>query len=205
MSSTGETSDVAILDLLRQSSAQGVTELASATGVTATAVRQRLNRLMAQGLIERNVERYGRGRPSHKYSLTVEGLRQTGTNYADLATALWKEVRAIKDPEVRRGLLRRLVNTLAGSYASKLRGTTLTEKMQSLGELMGERKVPVQVDVSGDLPVLTALACPYPDLAQEDRSVCAMERMLFSEMLGEDVHLTECRLDGGTCCTFEVN
>jgi predicted ArsR family transcriptional regulator len=52
--------------------------------------------------------------------------------------------------------------------------------------------------------VLTALACPYPELADQDRSVCAMERMLFAEVLGESVRLSKCRLDGDTCCSFEV-
>jgi hypothetical protein len=29
--------------------------------------------------------------------------------------------------------------------------------------------------------------------------------MLFSELLGEKVRLSECRLDGATCCRFETN
>lgn len=205
MNKTTESSDAAILDLMRRSGPHGVSELAQSTGVTATAVRQRLARLLGQGLIQRTVERAGRGRPSHKYSLTEKGWRQAGTNYADLAAALWKEVRAIKDPEVRRGLLQRIVGTLAEGYASAVRGTSLAERMRAVSQLMDEREIPFTVDESGRLPVLTALACPYPDLAEQDRSVCAMERLLFSELLGEGVRLTECRLDGGTCCTFETN
>ena len=27
-------------------------------------------------------------------------------------------------------------------------------------------------------------ACPYPNLAESDRNVCAMEKMLFSELVG---------------------
>jgi DeoR family transcriptional regulator, suf operon transcriptional repressor len=50
--------------------------------------------------------------------------------------------------------------------------------------------------------VLTALACPYPDLAKQDRSVCTMEKLMLSEILGENVRLSECRLDGASCCTF---
>jgi hypothetical protein len=30
-----------------------------------------------------------------------------------------------------------------------------------------------------------------------------MERMLFSELVGDNLKLTNCRLDGGSCCTFE--
>jgi predicted ArsR family transcriptional regulator len=64
--------------------------------------------------------------------------------------------------------------------------------------------VPFEVERKGQLPVLTALACPYPELAEQDRSVCAMERLLMSELIGEDVRLSECRLDGDSCCRFET-
>ena len=89
MANSTETSDSAILDLLRQTRAMSVTRLAEETGVTATAVRQRLSRLMGQGLISRRLEHSGRGRPSHRYSLTKKGSREAGTNYGDLAIMLY--------------------------------------------------------------------------------------------------------------------
>src|SRR4051812_17300355 len=58
-------SDKAILDLLRKQDSLTVSELADAIGVTATAVRQRLTRLLAQGMIRRHATKEGRGRPSH--------------------------------------------------------------------------------------------------------------------------------------------
>ncbi|MCA9163552.1 MAG: MarR family transcriptional regulator [Planctomycetales bacterium] len=197
-------SDTPLLDLLRKRGALTVPEIGEAMGVTATAVRQRLNRLMAQRLIQRTAEIVGRGRPSHKYELTDAGRRKTGSNFADLAIALWQEIREIKDPEVRQGLLQRVARRLADTYAGQISGRTLAEKMESLAELLGERRIPFEVDETGMLPVLTALACPYPELAEQDRTICAMERMLFSELLGETVKLTECRLDGESCCTFEA-
>ena len=77
--------------------------------------------------------------------------------------------------------------------------------MEALVRLFGERQVPLEVDTEGDLPILKALACPYTEIAEQDRSICAMERQLFSELVGEGLRLSECRLDGQTCCTFELN
>lgn len=195
-------SDVAILDLLRKRESLTVADLAEILCVTATAVRQRLNRLMGQGFIERRAARGMRGRPSHHYVLTESGRRKTGSNFADLAVALWEEVRAIKDPEVRRGLLQRIAQRMATTYAGDLQGKSLSERMRAVAEVFHARGIPFEVDASGALPVLTALACPYPGLAETDRSVCAMERMTFSELLGSSVKLTQCRLDGDGCCTF---
>lgn len=208
MNSMPETSDALVLDLLRRRPQLTVTDLAEATGVTATAVRQRLVRLMAQGLVQRHALRGGRGRPSHTYSLTPLARQTSGTNFADLASILWKELRAIRDPAVRRGLIERLAKSLADQYRERVSGTTAEQRMQEVVELLSERKVPFAMDRAkkqGGLPVLMALECPYPELAEQDRGICAMEKILFAELVDPSLKLTECRLDGHRCCQFESN
>jgi DeoR family suf operon transcriptional repressor len=197
-----ETSDKAVLDFLRREGAVTIGALVAEMGVTATAVRQRLQRLMADGLIQRQAERKGRGRPNHRYSLTEKGERAAGTNFGDMASVLWDEIKSVEDPEIRRGLLKRIAGRLAERYRNEVGGKTLSERMTALADVMGERDIPFQVDHTAALPVLSALACPYPDLARRDRGVCTMEKMMLSEILGANVRLSECRLDGATCCTF---
>ena len=200
-------SDTAVADLLRESVEMTISELADQLKITATAVRQRLGRLMDAKLVQRKAVTGGRGRPSHRYSLTSLGRRQMGSNFADLALALWEEVRAIPDPDIRRGLLKRIAGRMAESYKtdSQSLANTARGRMQVIAEIFGDRKIPISVGNKGELPILTAKCCPYPDLAEQDRSICAMEKMMFSEMVGEKLSLTECRLDGGTCCTFELS
>lgn len=202
-----ESSDATVLDLLRQREAMTVTQLARELNVTATAIRQRLTRLMVEALVERRVVKTPRGRPCHHYVLTEQGRRKTGNNFHDLATALWDEIRAIEDPEIRRGLLQRIARRMADGYADRITGETTAERMESLAGVYRERDIPFTVvqNESGParLPVLNALACPFPDLAERDRSICAVERMMFAELLDTNVRLTHCRLDGGACCTFE--
>ncbi len=201
MPATLHETDRELVDVMRRLDGASIHELGDALSVTATAVRQRLNRLMADGLVDRKLVREGRGRPSHHYALTTKGNEAAGTNYNDLVAVLWQEVRAIDDRAIRAGLLKRLASRLA-ERTGKVEGDTLAEKMQTVAGLMAEREVPFQVSMTNGLPVLTALACPYPELAETDRSICSVEKMLFSEMLGERVRLTDCRLEGATCCTF---
>ncbi len=231
-----ETSDSAILDLLGQAGSLRISQLASATQVTPTAVRQRLCRMMEQGLIDRRSTRAGRGRPSHYYSLTDLGKRRAGHNFVDLALVLWQEVRAIPDPDVRRGLLQRIAKQMASLYADRIGGTTVGERMHEVADIFTERDVPFVVEetsgqpvsgerpcgdptsyettscektadraASGSLPVLTALACPYPQLAEQDRGICALERMMIAELVQQNVKLSACRLDGDSCCRFQTN
>ena len=198
-------SDIGILDLLRKSDTLSVAELAVSMEVTATAVRQRLTRLMEQGYVVRSVSSSGRGRPAHQYSLTEAGRRKSGANFADLAVALWQEIGGIEDPEVRRGLLQGIARRLVSLYSDQIQGDNGAEKLKAIGELLGERHIPVTVDEHDQLPVLTVWACPYPELAEQDRSVCAVEHMMFTELTGEPVRLDKCRLDEGHCCTFTLN
>jgi predicted ArsR family transcriptional regulator len=202
MTAHTETSDKLMLDLIRRHGAVTVATLVAEMGVTATAVRQRMQRLTEAGLIERQAEKKGRGRPNHRYSLTAKAEESAGNNFADMASVLWAEIKAVEDPAIRQGLLKRIAGRLVERYRGKVSGDTLGERMATVASLMAERDIPFVVNTSGQLPVLSAHACPYPELAKADRGVCTMEKLMLSEILGENVRLSECRLDGGSCCTF---
>jgi predicted ArsR family transcriptional regulator len=203
MTSVAQTCDSDLLELLRTVGPMGVAELSHEIAVTPTAIRQRLSRLLAQGLVERDAIRRGRGRPKHRYRLTQKGLRLTGSNFTDLALALWKEVSAIEDFEVRRVVLRGVVKALVDAYSRQVEGRTTDEKMRALVDVLEQRRVPFTVERPDGLPVLTAHACPYPELAEKDRTICVLERVVFSELLGQPLELAHCRLDGGGCCQFQ--
>lgn len=241
--------DAPLLDLLQRCGPMGVAKLAAAMDVTSNAVRQRLTRLMAQGLVQRTRHKGPRGRPAYRYAATDKARRRAGNNFADLALVLWQEIKAVPQPEVRRGLLQRLARALARLYKDRVPAGTLQQRVAALAELFGERNVslrlvapaqaaspPLPQDIaSGDvpqapvrqaaapspgegaraptarvpprnadrqLPVITVDDCPYPDLAERDRGICAVEKMLFSELLEENVQLTQCRLEGHPCCQF---
>jgi DeoR family transcriptional regulator, suf operon transcriptional repressor len=202
MNTQTESADRQMLDFIRQHGAVTISALMAEMGVTATAVRQRLQRLVTNGLVEKKSERKGRGRPNHRYSLTEKGERSAGNNFADMASVLWDEIKSIEDASIRRGLLKRIAERLAARYRNEVAGETLNDRMKALAGLMSEREIPFSVDESMSLPVISAHACPYPDLAKADRGVCTMEKLMLSEILGANVRLSECRLDGGSCCTF---
>lgn len=209
-------SDAALVDLLRADVAPGVGELAESLGVTATAVRQRLERLMRDGVVAREVVRGAadgqgtrpRGRPAFVYRLTEKGRRAGGDNFRDLAMVLWREVRAVAAPEVRRGLVSRIGSAMADLYRPHVAGETVSERLDRAAGLLRSRDIACSVTPadagSGRLAVLTSHVCPYPDLAEEDRGICAAERLMLQELVGAGVRLASCRLDGAETCRFEV-
>lgn len=216
--------DEPLVSLLRAGAALGIGEIAEALGVTATAVRQRLGRLMQAGLVCREAaacrEDAGRGRPAHLYRLTEAGRQIGGDNFRDLAMVLWREIRGIGEPSVRRGLLARIGRGLAeasltsqqpcGAPMSSGGGPAATPgaRLEQVAAAWRQRQIACECNLAeqatGGLPVLTSHTCPYPELAEVDRGICAAERAMLEELVAAPVRLTECRLDGDACCRFTV-
>jgi predicted ArsR family transcriptional regulator len=193
-----------MLEALRRRGGMTVHELVKLGGVTATAVRYRLSRLMAQGLIERTEQHAGRGRPHHTYRLTQRAHRSGGQNYADLAKTLWSELKSFEDRAIGMKVLRRVADRLAERYRREIGGSTVHQRLLDLQKLLSDRGVDVEVDESRQLPVLRQHSCPYYDLAEVDRTVCGIEMRMFEKALDSDLKLAQCRLDGHRCCEFEV-
>ena len=199
-----ETGDRLLLEAIRRRGGMTVSECVTFAEVTPTAVRHRLNRLMAQGLISRTEQHKGRGRPGHRYSLTEEAELVLGQNYADLAMTLWSEIKAFEDRAIGMQLLRRVADKLAERYRRQMPGHNVTERLGDLRNLLAERGIDAEVDERGRLPVLRQHSCPYHDLAKADRTVCGIEMRMFEKALDSDLKLSQCRLDGHNCCEFEV-
>jgi Predicted transcriptional regulator len=210
-------SDEPLVALLRGGHALEVADLVEALGVTATAVRERLSRLVKAGILarERTVPeaatgRGSRGRPAYRYRLTERGGRIGGDNFRDLALVLWREIRSVREPAVRRGLLQRVGRGLAEACRPAIRSgaSSASDRLENIAELLRQRRIPCECgrvpQAAGDLPVLTSHACPYPDLAEQDRGICAAECRMLEDLVEAPVRLTECRLDGDSCCRFTV-
>jgi len=202
-----ESSDRPLLDLIRRRGPLTVAEMAEALGVTPTAIRNRLTRLMGSGMVERLTEHGGRGRPRHAYQASVEAHRRLGQNYADLAVVLWEEMmRSVEDRKLRRALFIRVTDRLADLYRSQVRGEGWETRLVQLGSLLHGRGIDAAVarGEGGAAAVLKQHSCPYYELAEEDRTICALERKMFEKVLGHGLRLSQCRLDGHRSCDFEA-
>ncbi len=184
-----------------------VQDLCDDLSVTATAVRQRLKRLMTAGCIERDRVPGSRGRPYYIYRVTPLGMRQLGDDYPELALLLWRELKQIADSDIRVRLMTRLRDALVTRYGPAATGQPLGERFLSLQQSLDRQGF--QVDVgerergAETLPVLREHNCPYHDLAAEDSSICDLEQSVFEELLGVPMTLTQCCRDGDPCCEFE--
>lgn len=196
--------DLEMIGLLRSQPAMTVCELVDGMGVTATAVRQRLTRLMALDLINRTHTAEGRGRPSHHYELTEKGRKSLANNLGDLAVVLWQEVQLIEDVETRQRIISGAVERLAEKYDSQVHGATIEERMQSITRLFADRQIPISFESNNGLPIIRVSGCPYPTLAKHNREICDMEKQLLAKIIGGPIDRCQCEQDGDACCSFKA-
>jgi predicted ArsR family transcriptional regulator len=216
--------DQEFLRILHRHEPVTVQELCAITGVTATAVRQRLNRFEERGWIERRVAHQQRGRPHHTYSLTEAGLKTLGNDQAEMAALLWRHVMQIESPEIKNKLLSDLKQSLVRRFGGvdseeelSVRLKRMCDSLAGFGfdieSITGSASGADQSDVgqggsfksSEFLPVLREYNCPYHEIALEDPSFCDFERSVFAEILGAEVRQSVSRFDGHCCCEFEVS
>ena len=94
--------------------------MAASLGVTGTAIRNRLTRLLGSGWWSASPSIRGRGRPRHAYQASVEAQKRLGQNYADLAVVLWEEMMStVADRKLRRLLFTRITDRLAEIYRAR--------------------------------------------------------------------------------------
>ena len=114
--------------------------------MTATAIRNRLTRLLGAGLVERQSEHQDRGRPKHTYRASVEAQKRLGQNYTDLALVLWDEMMStVADRKLRRLLFIRVTDRLAEIYRSQVSGQEWEGRLVQLTNLLHDRGVEAEV------------------------------------------------------------
>ncbi len=195
-----------ILEYMQRKGSTTIKELEELLNVTTTAVRQHLNTLQAEGYIERRrVLDAGVGRPHHAYFLTEKVREVFACNCDDLALTLLEEVFALEGKERTAMLLARVGGKLANRYAQSVRATALQARVQELAGALYDKGVLTDVMTSdSDTIILKTYNCPYHELAQEHREICDMDEDMMRKVLGSEVNLSSCMMDGHAGCSFVV-
>jgi predicted ArsR family transcriptional regulator len=181
-----------------------VDALAAELGLTPNAVRAHLVSLERDGLVRQGGSRRGSGagKPATLYELHPEAEALLSRAYAPVLRALLEElVETLPTSEVE-ALLERLGSRLAADMAPPPaaddpgRVEAAAEVLRSLGGL-------VEVDRSGELPVIRGYGCPLAVAVERRPEACRAVRALLSEVTAAQVRLC-CQYGDRPRCCFEV-
>jgi DeoR family transcriptional regulator, suf operon transcriptional repressor len=193
-----------VLTILQRRGKSTVKELEEALGVTANAVRQQITSLVAEGYVRQEVERSGRGRPRHVYSLTAAGRTQFPHHYDEFTNGLLLEIVISEGPQKVEELLGRIGRRLAAQYEGELAGLATIERTARLTELLNAKGILAEMRLQPDGIVFHEYTCPYYELALQHRAICDMEEVMIAQVVKQPVELVSCTLDGNHGCQFRI-
>jgi DeoR family suf operon transcriptional repressor len=198
-----------VLRLIQRQGSASIKELEAALGVTTTAVREQVDRLLREGFLQATRVRGEIGRPYYVYSLTPKAQELFPKDYATLALLLLEETLALHGQEGLRELLNRVSRRMAEKFQGQAQGHELSQKLLGLVAGLGDLGMEVSmlpVGEQGDDFILKTATCPYFEVARNHREICDMEQEMMAELLGPGVgiHLSSCIIDGKHACEFHI-
>jgi DeoR family suf operon transcriptional repressor len=191
-----------ILAYLQRHGEATVKDLEELLGVSTTAVREHLTHLQAKNLVATRLVRHGPGRPHALYSLTDAAQNLFPKEYDTLTNMLLREIASQEGPDRLQVLLDAVGARLAEEYGAQIFGGELPERLAALRGALEARGIPAEVLPSG--AGVELFACPYLDVAHEHAGICAMERRMVEQLLGETIALEGTIREGRRSCHFTI-
>ena len=193
-----------VLKAIRVRGKARIKDVAADLGVTASAVRQHLAQLEAQGTVQAEKVYEGIGRPYYVYSVTAQANSLFHKDCGELTGLLLEEFVRTQGSEALQRVLQRVGDRLTLLYQRQIWGRELADRVQAWAELLEERGVFVEIEKSDSGYILKEYGCPYYDVAVGSRAVCEMELRVMSRLLETEVKLVQCTWDGCHYCQFLI-
>jgi predicted ArsR family transcriptional regulator len=195
-----------ILELLKKKGAQTVQALSRALGITSMGVRQQLNALERDGLIQYRIEPRGLGRPRHVYTLTGVGDELFPRTYPQFAGSVLETVKLLDGDEGIERIFAKRTDLVQKQYERRMAGKDLERQVQELAQIRTEEGYMAEWEkVNKDTFLLRENNCAICQIAQQCMQACSYELALFQRVLpGANVSRESHILQGDSACTYRI-
>jgi predicted ArsR family transcriptional regulator len=195
-----------ILDLLKKKGPQTVQALGRTLGITSMGVRQQLNALERDGLIQYRVEARGLGRPGYVYMLTGLGDELFPRTYPQFAGSVLETVKLLDGEEGIERIFAKRTDLVQKQYEKRMAGKDLERQVQELAQIRTEEGYMAEWEkVNKDTFLLRENNCAICQIAQQCMQACSYELTLFQRVLPEaNVSRESHIIQGDRACTYRI-
>ncbi|MFN7168798.1 MAG: helix-turn-helix transcriptional regulator [Pannonibacter sp.] len=197
-----------LLNALKGSGPQTAAELATALAVTPVAVRQHLDGLASEQLVDFEDQKGSVGRPRRVWALTAAGHARFPDNHSTLVAGLLGGLRQLYGEEALDRLIGLREQESEALYRAALNDAPdLPSRLQRLAELRSREGYMAEVEAESDGSWLfIENHCSICAAATACQGFCRSELALFGRVLGTDARIerTEHLLSGGRRCVYRV-
>jgi len=194
-----------MLVALKRRGEASVEDLASALGVTVSAVRQQLAGLAAEGLVSHRALPQGAGRPRHLHALTQAAESFFPRTYAELTNELLAYAEDEDPGTVDRVFERRRRRRVRDALA-RMGGRSFDDRVEELTRILDEDGYLANVEaLPGGSYLITEHNCAILGVAERYGLACSTEIEFLREALPDaEVERVAHRMSGAVVCSYEV-
>ncbi|MCU1458173.1 MAG: putative transcriptional regulator [Actinomycetia bacterium] len=195
----------AILVALKRTGGATAEELGAGLGITPSAVRQHLQALTAEGLVEHAPDRARAGRPRHRHVLTPAGEAFFPKRYGDLTLELLADAEAedagLVDRLFERRRNRRLERTLL-----RVEGRPLEGRVEELTRVLDEDGYVASCERADDGALrIVEHNCAVLEVARRYGQACSTELEFIRAVLPDaQVERVRHMMAGQSACAYEI-
>ena len=197
-----------ILFSIKTKGAQTARSLAERLDLTAVAIRQHLELLLTEGLVEFTEQRQPVGRPSRAWELTAAGHARYPNGHAELTVDLLKSMQTAFGSDALDRLVEARTKDLVKRYRTRMSDQTeLPKRIAALVKIRSEEGYMAAWSrgSSGSF-TLVENHCPICAAAEICQGLCSGELQLFRSLLGPGIHIEreEHILEGSRRCAYRI-
>jgi predicted ArsR family transcriptional regulator len=199
--------DAILFQLKSLGEAQAET-LARRLGITVQAVRQRLDRLLAENLVACSDRAQGRGRPRRLWSLAPGTASLFPDTHAQLTVDLIGAIRSELGETALAQLLEHRREQIADTYRKRLaREPDIARKLTALADMRSAEGYMARLETLDDEGfLLVEDHCPICAAAMICQGFCSIELAIFRNLLGPGWHIErqDHVLSGARRCAYRI-
>lgn len=180
-------------------------ELATALGISSSAVRQHLSALRSAGLVAARQERGLPGRPADHYHATELTEPLFNNTPTDLSIEILRHVEE-EDPELVDRIFDRRRHRLVDDFKTKLSGKPVGERVRVLAQLLDELGYLADSDKIDDHHYRINLhSCAIWPVASQYRQACTAELEFVRDLIPDGtVERVTHKTAGAHTCAYEI-
>jgi predicted ArsR family transcriptional regulator len=195
-----------ITEILKESGAATVAELADQLGIAQVSVRHHLDILIGEDLVEATgVRRHdGAGRPSQVYALTPQAVKLFPQRHDVIAEGMLVEMKAALPAEQVRTFFLNMAAKAAGDAPARLPEQSLEERLDEVVQFLTDKGYNARWEVQDGHYALHACNCPYMGIADRHHELCLMDQELMQALIPGAVRYQTRALHGASYCTYII-
>jgi predicted ArsR family transcriptional regulator len=192
-----------LLLAIRRRGEASADDLATASGITLSAIRQQLSVLSGDGLIEHRQVLSGPGRPRHLFRLTDQAIELFPDLYRPLVLGLLRMFAG--DPADFATIWGQLSAESQAELVRRTAGRPLADRVAEIARMVAELGFIAEAEaLPRDAHALRILSCPLAEIAGHYPYVCEAELRSFEDATGADVQRVAIVTAGAPFCEYVI-